>query len=197
MSDLATLIERVTAPVTPENEADHEAAAITLGEQGAAALPAIQRLLQAADTDVRFWAVRSLWANGSTAAQETLIADLLSDQEEMVRSGAAFALGELQSEISISALIRLLMEDPGAPGDYAAHALSKIGQPAAEPLIDALKDKRTLVRIRAAKALTPIKSHAAIRQLIHCFDHDPSYLVRHHADEALKRMGVGEMVYFR
>jgi HEAT repeat protein len=114
----------------------------------------------------------------------------------MVRSGAALALGELKAAAAVPDLMRLLREDAAAPGDHATDALGKIGQPAARALIEALKSPYSLVRLRAAKALTPIESHAAIPALIHCFDHDPSYLVRHFADIALKRMGVGEMIYF-
>jgi HEAT repeat protein len=196
MNDIASLVKQLTQPVTEGNEAAFEAAAIALGEQGEAALPAIKKLAAVDDIDQRFWAVRGLWANGGETAQAMLI-DLLADEAEMIRSGAALALGELKAEMAIPALARLMREDPSASGDHAADALGKLGRPAAPALIAALKDERARVRIRATKALIPVESHAAIPDLIHCLDHDPSYLVRHYADMALTRMGVGEMVYFR
>lgn len=195
-SDLESLVNQLTQPVTEANEAEYEAAAIALGEQGEAALPAIRALAASEKEDIRFWAVRGLWANGGEAAQNILL-DLLADEAEMIRSGAALALGELKAEAAIPALARLMSEDPSASGDHAADALGKIGEPAASALIAALKDERSRVRIRAAKALIPVESQAAIPDLIHCLDYDPSYLVRHYADMALERMGVGEMVYFQ
>lgn len=196
MSDIAFLVKQLSQPVTEGNEADFEAAAIALGGQGEMAMPAIRTLAASEGEDIRFWAVRSLWANGGEAAQNLLL-DLLADEAEMIRSGAALALGELKAEAATPALVRLMREDPSASGDHAADALGKIGEPAAPALIVALKDERSRVRLRATKALIPVESHAAIRDLIHCLDYDPSYLVRHYADMALKRMGVGEMVYFQ
>ena len=196
MSTITDLAAQLRQPVTADNEAELEAAAVALGEKGERALPIIKALLQAPEADLRFWAVRSLWANGSPAAVELLIAQL-TDTEDMLRSGVAFALGELRSTKAIPTLTQLLHHDFGSPGDHAADALSKIGQPAADALIAGLPAEAGLVRLRAVKALIPIECRDAIRPLIHCLNHDPGYLVRHYADVALKRMGVGEMVYFR
>jgi len=194
--NLSRLLARLHEPVTDANEAAAEEAAIALGQLGAEALPAIGDLIASPDVDRRFWGVRALWANGSPAAQEALIA-CLSDADELIRSVAALELGELWAEGAIGALSRLLREDASVAGQHAADALAKIGLPAADALIAALNDARAWVRLRAARALVPIESKAAIRPLIHLLDNDESYLVRHYADEALKRMGVGQMIYFR
>ena len=196
MTQFEPLLRQLSQPVTPQTEVDYETAAISLGQAGGIALPVIEQLLTASEADIRFWGVRSLWANGSEAAQARLI-NVLADADEMVRSGAALALGELQVIAAIPDLLTLLADDPTAAGDHAADALSKMGPPAAASLIPLLSDDRPHVRLRAAKALIPLESHAAIRPLIHCLDHDSSYLVRHYADQALKRMGVGEMIYFK
>ncbi|MEM7032904.1 MAG: HEAT repeat domain-containing protein [Chloroflexota bacterium] len=196
MTSFEPYVAALLAPVSPENEKQQEATAIALGQYGSSALPAINQLLHADNVDGRFWAIRSLWAWGDETAQALLV-DLLTDKEAMIRSGAAFALGELQSASAIPHLMRLLVEDEGATGDHAADALAKIGQASAPVLINALADKKPGVRIRAIRALTPLESHQAIAALIQCLDHDPSYIVRHYANIALKRMGVGEMVYFR
>jgi HEAT repeat protein len=172
-----------------------EAAAIALGQQGAAGLATLAELLSVVEADARFWAVRGLWANGSPAAVELLL-QALSDQEEMVRSGATLALGELKAEAAAESLAALLAADPTESGHHAADALAKIGQPAARVLIKALQDEHAWVRVRAAKALVPVESRQAIPALFQALD-DESYIVRHHAEEALARMGVGQMVYFR
>ncbi len=173
-----------------------EQTAIALGKLGDAGWAAIESLAHAANPDHRFWAVRALWANGSDAATLQLIT-MLTDPDEMVRSAAALALGEMRAETAISALLKMLSTDETSAGNHAADALAKIGTPAAEGLIALLENPHKWVRLRAAKALVPIESHDAIRPLINLLDNDPSYLVRHYADAALKKMGVGEMVYFK
>jgi HEAT repeat protein len=114
----------------------------------------------------------------------------------MVRSGAALALGELQAETAVSTLAHLLTTDISACGDHAADALAKIGPAAAPALLEALRQDAAWVRRRAAKSLVPVESTTAIPALFEALD-DESYLVRQYAEEALKRMGVGDMVFFR
>lgn len=189
-SERASLIERFTSA----DDTACEAAAVALGQQGADGLAILTDLLTASETDARFWAVRGLWANSSPEAVDLLI-KALADKEEMVRSGAALALGELKTVAAIEALTHLVTTDPTSSGNHAADALSKIGSPAAAALIDTLQDERPWVRVRATKALISIESKQAIPALFQALD-DESYLVRHHAEEALARMGVGQMVYF-
>ncbi|MFQ5578358.1 MAG: HEAT repeat domain-containing protein [Anaerolineae bacterium] len=193
---IAELLDFLNRPISNSNEADGEAAAVALGNLGDTGLPAISTLLASRNVDRRFWAVRSLWANGSPAAQEYLVG-LLADSDELIRSAAALALGEMKAETAIPALAHIVTTDPTPVGRHAADALAKIGPPAAKTLIAALEHPESRVRVRAARALVPIESKAAIKPLIHCLDHDDSYLVRHYADEALKRMGVGQLVYFK
>ncbi len=176
------------------DEAACEAKAIELGQLGDKGLFILKRVLAASETDARFWAVRGLWANESPEAL-TLLIRALQDKEEMVRSGAALALGELKAETAVAALAQLLMSDRSAGGDHAADALGKIGQGAAAVLIKALQDEHVWVRVRAAKALVPVESRRAIGPLFYALD-DDSYLVRHYSELALTRMGIGQMVYF-
>lgn len=172
-----------------------EAGAVALGQQGPDGLAILTELVAGDTADARFWAVRGLWANGSAEAVALLI-KALSDEEELVRSGAALALGELKAGAAVEALAHLCSTDPTESGSHAADALAKIGQASASALIEAIQDERPWVRVRAAKALVPIESKRAIPALFLALD-DDSYIVRHHAEEALARMGVGQMVYFR
>jgi len=190
-SEYAELITRFTTL----DEQSCEAEAISLGKRGDVSLPALAQLLQAEEVDARFWAARALWANQSPQAVEMLVS-ALRDEEEMVRSGAALALGELKAGTAVDALARLLTTDSTASGDYAADALSRIGPPAEKALIEAMKNGQTWVRRRAAKALIPVESTKAIPVLFEALE-DESYIVRHYAEEALRRMGVGQMVYFK
>jgi HEAT repeat protein len=188
------MLDQLLNRLNGSEDGDCEAAAVTLGEMGEAALPHLTLVLANGDIDTRFWAVRALWAMGTPAAIEALMG-ALNDPHEMVRSGAALALGELKAEVAIEKLAWLLREEAGSTGDHAADALSKIGKPGASVLIDALGAARPWVRIRAARALVPVKSPGAIPALFQALD-DNSYVVRHYAEEALTRMGIGQMVYF-
>jgi hypothetical protein len=188
-------IKELISLFTSKGEAVCEAEAVALGESGAQGLPTLKDLLAVQDADVRFWAVRGLWANGSAEAVE-LLGQALQDSEEMVRSGAAVALGELKAEAAVDALAHLAGNDPGASGNHAGDALSKIGMPAAPALIKAMQDPHAWVRRRAAKALIPVESKQAIPVLFKALE-DESYMVRHYTEIALARMGVGQMVYFK
>lgn len=187
----ASLIERFTSA----DDTACEGTAVMLGGQGTEGLAVLADLLATPEADPRFWAVRGLWANGSPEAVNLLI-KVLSDEEEMVRSGAALALGELKAAAAVEALTHLMINDPTPSGNHAADSLTKIGSPAASALTNALQDEHAWVRVRAAKALVSVESKGAIPTLFQALD-DESYLVRHHAEEALARMGVGQMVYFR
>lgn len=191
MAEYSALIERFTTL----DDAACEAEAVALGRTGIENLDLLAKLRQVDIADVRFWTVRALWANGSDEAISLLI-ETLSDSEEMVCSGAALALGELKAEAAVEALARLLATDPTAIGDHAADALAKIGQASASALIEAVQHEEIWVRRRAAKALIPIESRQAIGPLFYALE-DESYMVSHYATEALARMGVGQMVYFK
>jgi len=188
-------IRELTERFTTLDETACEAEAIALGEQREAGLSILRKLLASPEIDVRFWAVRGVWANGSPEAVELLI-HALQDEAEMVRSGAALAIGELQAEAAVDSLAHLLTIDASTCGDHAADALAKIGPAAAPLLIEAMQQEAVQTRRRAAKALVPLESKAAIPVLLEALE-DGSYLVRQYAEEALRRMGIGEMVYFQ
>ncbi len=172
-----------------------EAAAVALGESGETGLTTLRDLQSSTESDVRFWMIRGLWANGSEAAIALLI-EMLQDPEEMVCSGAAFALGELKAEAAVDGLAALATQDASANGNHAADALGKIGKAATPALIEAITSEQSWVRVRAAKALVQIEDRSSIEALFNALIGDESYMVRHYADIALERMGVGQMVYF-
>jgi HEAT repeat protein len=70
----------------------------------------------------------------------------------------------------------------------AAEALGKIGEPAVEPLIGALRDENRLVRRRAAEALGEIRDARAVEPLIGALRDRDSW-VRRRAAEALEKIG--------
>lgn len=189
------MLDQLPIQLIRSDDGDCEARAVALGQMGEDSLPPLRAVLSEGDIDARFWAVRALWEMGTQSAIAALMG-VLDDVNEMVRSGAALALGELKAEVAIAKLARVMREEQGSSGDHAADALSKLGDAATSPLIEALESARPWVRIRAARALVPIQSPDAIPALIQALD-DDSYVVCHYAEEALARMGVGEIIYFK
>ena len=171
-----------------------EQAALALGREGDAALPALRELLAEADPDRRWWAARGLAAVGTPAARESLIA-ALDDADPYVRACAAQGLGELRAEEAVTGLARCLADSSPLVSRISADSLARIGNPAVPALIAALKEGEVIVRAGAARALSIIQPQEAVPALCAALD-DPSAIVTYYAEEALERMGVG-MVFFQ
>ncbi len=104
---------------------------------------------------VRMSAAEGLGAIGDARALGPLVG-LLEDGNGSVRSGAASALGNLGDPRAIEPLVRTLRADKEAQWN-AAQALARMkDRRAIEPLIEALADKDSSVRSRAAWALAKI-----------------------------------------
>ena len=71
---------------------------------------------------------------------------------------------------------------------FAATALSKAGEPAVAPLIEALQDEQVIVRQGSAMALGEIGNHSALEDLVARLK-DESHLVRQVAAIALGKLG--------
>src|SRR5262249_46399239 len=105
-----------------------------------------------------------LCLTGSAFADEevTTLIKRLKDKDVDVRSGAAFALGELGEEAkeAVPALIQALQDADRNARFWSAEALGKIGAPAVPALAEALKDKNAGVRYGAAYALAKMGAEA-------------------------------------
>ena len=191
MSDaLQTFLDSVAAG----DDSRTEQAALALGHDGDAALPALRALLAEADPDRRWWAARGLAAVGTPAARESLIA-ALDDADPHVRACAAQGLGELCAGEAVTGLARCLADSSPLVSRIAADGLARIGQPAVQALIAALQEGKVATRAGAARALSIIQPEEAIPALCAALN-DPSAIVTYYAEEALERMGVG-MVFFQ
>ena len=119
----------------------------------------------------------------------------LEDADPETRAIAIFALGTRSEPEAISLLITTL----GDPGPFlartASESLQRIGALAVPALIESLQHPNAQVRALAARALAHLKDTAAIPALFNALD-DDSAIVQYWADEALERMGVGQ-VYFK
>jgi Uri superfamily endonuclease len=187
-----TLAEWLTA-LREGPEEDREEAAVALGHLGTAALPPLTDLLASRDADHRWWAARALAEVGSQESVP-LLASILDDPDPDVRACTCLALGRIGGGPAAQALAVRLADESPFVASIAADALSMIGEPAVGVLADRLGAEDTHTRLLAVRALSRIRSQAAIGPLFGVLE-DPSYLVRHYAQEALEALGVG-MVFF-
>jgi Uri superfamily endonuclease len=171
------------------DEDAREEAACALGALGEAGVPALLALLEGEDVDVRCWAMWALAQAGSRRAVGPLVA-ALNDADDEVRTCAAMALGELRAPEAAPALVAQLAASDGLLVRCAADALEKIGEEAVAALVAALRHPRSQVRVWAARALGRIGSRAAVEPMCHVYLYDDSYLAQHYAGEALRDMGV-------
>ena len=114
----------------------------------------------------------------------------LSDNDWMVRSAAAEALGSLGDKRAVDPLIKALTDDNWMVRRNAAWALGRLGDArAVDPLIAALADDYWRVRENAAGALGQLDDQRAVDPLITASADTRHYEVRDAADEALKKLG--------
>jgi HEAT repeat protein len=188
-------MKEALAALLAGDEEEKEAAAAELINAGRSALPGLQTALAAGDADARWWATRVLAEIPGPEAPQSLLATL-ADPDEDVRVCAVMALGERRAEIAVEPLLALMAARNAYLRRHIGDALSKIGEPAVRGLIEALQAPFPGMRAEAARALVRIESQQAIPALIKALD-DPEPSVEYYAWEALQRMGVGTMVFFK
>jgi HEAT repeat protein len=130
-------------------------AAEALSKIGYPAVGSLITLLQFPSDDVRWQAAIVLGEIGNPDAVEPLIT-LMEDEDRYVRSRAAVALG-LIGKPAVNRLVEILSRGPVRARCGAAAALGRTKNvDAIEPLIIALTDPETEVRVEAAAALAAI-----------------------------------------
>ena len=83
----------------------------------------------------------------------------------------------------------LLQDKVPAVRDDAVAALVSIGEPAVEPLVEALANQDWRIRLRATEALCVLKSPTAVKPLVALLERDPDTAVRQEAARALGLIG--------
>jgi HEAT repeat protein len=127
------------------------------------------RLLPITDRDVREKTIRALGGFGKAGVHVLL--EALDVRSELVRSGAAAALGLVRDPTTAQRLIDLLNDDSRQVRLAAMTALGNLrAARAIEPLIERLGDADKSVRSAAHGALERI-GHAAVVPLIEAFAH--------------------------
>jgi HEAT repeat protein len=166
--------------------------------------PAVQSLIQALrdeedeedeDRDVRIGPAEALRKIGEPAV-ESLI-QTLKDWDDDVRYqaaellrviGDARAVEPMVQALYYESLLVMVKEDDGAWVPFGlVKVLSLIGEPAVEPLIQALKDKNPRIRLGATSVLGVIGDTRAVEPLTQALN-DESEDVRKLAKEALEKI---------
>lgn len=187
-------LDSLLKELTTGHEETREAAALSLGRHGEAAVEALAAVLDSPDTDARWWAVRALAEAGGDRAVALLVG-ALEDPDPDVRACAALALGHLSDCTAASLLAACLADESPFVASIAADALSMIGEGAIGALVGVLEQNSAHGRLLAVRALGRIKSQHAIGPLLRALE-DSSYLVRFYAREALEELGMG-MVFLK
>ena len=188
-----TSLDNLLADLTGGDETLAEAASNSLAQAGESVLPRLRTLLEAANPDHRWWAVRTL-AQFDAPPLEWLTSSL-NDPAPEVREAAALALSSHSDEKSVPALIHALSDSDGMVGTLAASALVLIGSVAVPSLLEAYENAPLNARIHILRALAEIRDHRAIQLMMKAMDSD-SAMLNYWAKEGIERLGLN-MVYIK
>lgn len=191
--EIVPALNDLLADLTSGDEARAEAAVPSLVALGEAIIPSLRDLLDSPDADVRWWATRTLASLPSL--DPSLLLSSLADAAPEVRQCAALGLCSHPSEAAINPLVRALSDSDGIVADLSAKALTSVGEPAVESLLEVLKDAPQSARIHAMHALSEIADPRAIRPMIESMSEN-SAMLHYWAESGLERLGVN-MVYMK
>ena len=185
MPDLKYLITNLTSG----NDEVAEKSVAQLVALGESTLPAMFDLLDAADPDQRWWALRAL-AEIPHPEVPTRLRDALHDPDTAVRQCAALGLSGQPSAEAIPDLVVLLGDHDRLLARLAGDALISNGSEALSALVTTLESGSQPAKIEATRALALIGDKNAIPALFRAWQ-DGSTLVQHWAEIGFDRMGVG------
>lgn len=161
--------------------------------------PRLLALIDDANPDRRWWAVRGLAAVGAADAVPAL-ATCLDDADPSVRAVAAMSLGHVYRRApaavaeQLGRVATLLADDDGIVRQAASDGLALCGDDAVPPLAALLRqESHPGARSRAAATLRKIATMRAAAVLYPLLN-DPNHLVRMYAYEGLDEMGLLENV---
>ena len=187
------MLEDLLADLTSGDEARAETAAVSLAEFGDAALPSLTALLDSPEADSRWWAARTLAS--LPGLDPGVFPPLLADAAPEVRQCAALALCSHPSQDAIPSLIGALSDEDSLTAELAAKALTFVGEPAVESLLQVLNGAAQSARIHAMHALSEIADPRSIPAMIAAMSEE-SAMLHYWADAGLERLGVN-MVYLK
>jgi HEAT repeat protein len=182
----------LVAELASGDETAAEAAVAMLAQRGEAAAEVLE-LLDSRDVDHRWWAVRSLAA--LPAPQTEWFTRALGDEAAEVRAAAALALAAHPHADSATALVTALNDEDNLVAVMAVLALSKVGEAAVPPLLDAYASAAPRGRIHIMRALAELRDPRGIRLMMDSLE-GKSAALQYWAQEGLERLGLN-MVYLK
>ena len=171
-------------------------AALALAQHPQKALPELYKLLDAPDSEHRWWAIRTI-AGCETAPQTTpYLLAALEDTSSEVRQCAALALCHRPDPQAILPLIKALSDPDPMVASLASSALAILKKEAVPALMDALKTEISpQAQRQALRALAEIADPRAIPALMKAIQGN-SALMKYWAEHGLNKLGLG-MVYLK
>jgi HEAT repeat protein len=190
MADLDQLLDDLSSA----DEDRAQAAIPALSVHGAAAIRALEKLLESPIADRRWWATYALSAFKAQPEAQKAVIRMLQDPDNAVRQCAALAMKHNPTPDGLAPLVQNLHSEDRLTARLAGDALAALGPAAVPQLADASQDPSPAVRIEAVRALAEMRHPDAIAPLFKCID-DPSSVVTHWAEEGLDRLGIGMMFF--
>lgn len=129
--------------------------------------------LNAQDVNVKAASVKALVGAGESAVEPLI--KVLNSKDPEIRENAAITLGKIKDERAIDPLIKLLTDEEWEVESAATSALVEIGEPAVEPLVFILQDKKgdVFLRMKVIAVLAGIKDERAIQPMIRVLKEEP------------------------
>lgn len=190
---IMSALDDLLADLTSGDDSLAEPACASLAQMGDMIIPALRDLLSSPDVDSRWWAIRALAS--LPHLDPSLLIPLLIDVSPEIRQCAALGLCNHPGEAATSSLVQVLSDMDGLAAELAAKALTSIGSPAVEPLLEVLRSGPQSARIHAMHALAEIADVRAVRPMIEAMSED-SVMLHYWAERGLEKLGVN-MVYMK
>lgn len=158
-------VEPLIQALGAENSDTRENAAVTLGKiKDERAVQPLVEMLTDEEWEIEKAATNALIEIGGPAVEPLIV--ILRDENEdiFLQTKVIAVLAGIKDERSVQPMIQALKEKPELQADLG-YRLGLMGEPAVEPLIEALGDDDPNVRVRAAEALGRIGDECAVEPL--------------------------------
>ncbi|HEX9038156.1 MAG TPA: HEAT repeat domain-containing protein [Ktedonobacterales bacterium] len=191
MGDPRAIAPLLTLLTSDEHEGVRANAARALGTLGDGRAPLLLALRDSSP-NVRANAVMALEKLGDRSTVAALT-PLLDDPDMTVRYHATRVVGKFGGADQVAPLMARLREDSIASDPTLTFALAAIGQPALDPLLEALRDERPAVRAKAAAALMSFNGRH-VRDALTAARQDPNPYARMQVEGALEQIKTRRML---
>lgn len=185
MTNLQFLITKLTS----EDDDVAESTVEEIAAMGSSALPSLFDLIDSADPENRWWAIRTLAVIPHPEVPPRL-QDALQDPDPAVRQCAALGLARQPSVDAIPGLIVVLSDQDRLLARLGGDALIAMGDVALPALIEILDNGTQPAKIEAARSLALIGDKNAIPALFKVWQNG-SAMIQYWAEDGLDRMGAG------